>query len=312
MNSDRNFDIRNYIDDLEAHPKKRNTYKCPNCDEFKLKISPSGSKYNCWGCEETAAIARILTEPEREQRRRERDLTVTSKPKIKPKATQLRGANQNSTSLDTNSTKACARPPATGHTAISSTPNLANQTTSGKVENRSEPAIKPAITNQPEETATNQQPGESAADHQPGEPAINSTITNQPEETAINQQPSEPATNHQPEETAINSTITNQSEETAINSTITNQPEETAIHSAITNHPEETAAVHQSEETAIHSTITNGQQNPSIILDSKELWPAHFGHLIKEGFAGEQIEKWIADGGTFTRYISDILDKRDI
>ncbi|MCT7953017.1 hypothetical protein NG798_24775 [Ancylothrix sp. C2] len=236
MNYDKNFDIRNYICDLEAHPKKRTTYKCPNCEAFKLTINSGDSKYNCWGCEDTAAIARILTEPERLERRRERDLAATNKakPKVKPKATKPVGAQTDSTNLVTNpTTLACARPPANPSTPISSTQNLTNQTTSD-IDNPSEPATNPTA-------------------NQPSEPAINPTA-NQPSEPAIN-----PTTN-QPSEPAINPS--------------TNQP----------------------SEPAINSTGTNKQQNPPIILDSKELSPAHFGHLIKEGFTGEQIDKWIADG----------------
>ncbi|MCT7953569.1 toprim domain-containing protein, partial [Ancylothrix sp. C2] len=91
MNYDNNFDIRNYISELEAHRKKKNKYKCPNCDTFKLTISPSESEYQCWGCGDTAAIARILTEPERAERRRQRDLTATSKSKPKLKSQRVKG-----------------------------------------------------------------------------------------------------------------------------------------------------------------------------------------------------------------------------
>ena len=279
MNYDRNFDIRNYICDLEAHPKKRNAYKCPNCDSFKLTISPSNSQYKCWGCEDTAAIARILTEPERTEHRREREYlanTSKPKPKLKPKATQLVGAQTDSTCLETGSTtSADVRPPANPSTPNSSNLDIANPTTSDKVDEPSEAAIN---------STTNQ----------PAEPTINSTATIQAEERATNpttNQPAEPiinSTTNQPTEPIINSTATIQAEEPATNPT-TNQPAEPATNSTGTNQPEE-------QLRPIKPTGTKQHQNPPIILETKELWPAHFEHLIKEGFAGEQINQWIADG----------------
>jgi ribosomal protein L37AE/L43A len=61
------FDIRNFTESLTQ--SKRGRYICPNCNESDLGISSSG-KYQCFKCHDTKAIARILTEPEREERRR--------------------------------------------------------------------------------------------------------------------------------------------------------------------------------------------------------------------------------------------------
>ncbi|MGB3206719.1 MAG: DUF3854 domain-containing protein [Crinalium sp.] len=64
------FDIRNFSSVLQ--PAKKGSYICPNCNEPKLTFSNNG-KYNCWHCNDTKQIARILTEPEREERRRQRE-----------------------------------------------------------------------------------------------------------------------------------------------------------------------------------------------------------------------------------------------
>lgn len=73
---DTRFDIRNFIESLT--PTKRGRYICPNCNEPKLGIASSG-KYQCWNCRDTKAIARILTEPQREEkRRREESERITS------------------------------------------------------------------------------------------------------------------------------------------------------------------------------------------------------------------------------------------
>jgi ribosomal protein L37AE/L43A len=62
------FDIRNFAHQLTQG--KKGKYICPNCGKPKLSIDRVSSKYNCWNCQDTKAIARILTEPEREEKRR--------------------------------------------------------------------------------------------------------------------------------------------------------------------------------------------------------------------------------------------------
>jgi uncharacterized Zn finger protein (UPF0148 family) len=74
MNSEQNqkFDIREFSDSLkEGEPK--GYYECPNCNEPKLTIQSNSGKYNCWNCHDTKAIARILTEPQREEERQKRE-----------------------------------------------------------------------------------------------------------------------------------------------------------------------------------------------------------------------------------------------
>jgi phage/plasmid-associated DNA primase len=70
MQTTSNFDIRNFTQLLT--PVKGGKYICCNCNEPKLGIASSG-KYQCWGCQDTKAIARILTEPEREEKRRQQE-----------------------------------------------------------------------------------------------------------------------------------------------------------------------------------------------------------------------------------------------
>lgn len=64
------FDIRNFSESLTQ--TKRGRYVCPVCSEPKLGISSSG-KYQCWGCHNTKEIAKILTEPAREEEQRRRE-----------------------------------------------------------------------------------------------------------------------------------------------------------------------------------------------------------------------------------------------
>lgn len=71
--STQGFDIRNYLDELIPHDRQANRYQCPNCGVLKLNVEPGSGKYQCWGCEDTKAIARILTEPQRD-RHRDREL----------------------------------------------------------------------------------------------------------------------------------------------------------------------------------------------------------------------------------------------
>lgn len=61
------FDIRDFTDQLT--PAKDGKYVCPNCNEPKLGIAKTSGKYQCWNCQDTKAIARILTEPDREHKR---------------------------------------------------------------------------------------------------------------------------------------------------------------------------------------------------------------------------------------------------
>lgn len=72
------FNILDYIESLTQI--KRGRYICPNCKEPDLGIASSG-KYQCWNCRDTKGIARILTEPQREeeQRRRESERLANAK-----------------------------------------------------------------------------------------------------------------------------------------------------------------------------------------------------------------------------------------
>ncbi|HEY9613858.1 DUF3854 domain-containing protein [Allocoleopsis sp.] len=78
--SEPTFDIRNFAHQLTQAKKGR--YNCPNCGKPKLSIDRHSGKYQCWGCYDTKAIAkrcceaqiaRILTSPEREERRRQEE-----------------------------------------------------------------------------------------------------------------------------------------------------------------------------------------------------------------------------------------------
>jgi len=69
--SEPTFDIRNFAHQLTQAKKGR--YNCPNCGKPKLSIERNSGKYQCWGCYDTKAIAKILTEPEREERRRQEE-----------------------------------------------------------------------------------------------------------------------------------------------------------------------------------------------------------------------------------------------
>lgn len=65
------FDIRNFTNFLTQ--TKKQYWTCPVCNKPKLTIEKSTGKYKCWyGCD-TKEIARILTEPEREEKRRQRE-----------------------------------------------------------------------------------------------------------------------------------------------------------------------------------------------------------------------------------------------
>lgn len=61
------FDIRNYLDKLEP-AKERGKYHCPACGGHNLSIDSKTGKYQCWTCEDTKRIAKILTADEREHR----------------------------------------------------------------------------------------------------------------------------------------------------------------------------------------------------------------------------------------------------
>ncbi|MEA5501455.1 VapE domain-containing protein, partial [Limnoraphis robusta Tam1] len=61
------FDIRNYLDDLEP-AKEKGKYHCPACDSHNLSIDQKTGKYQCWTCGDTKLIAKMLTAKEREHR----------------------------------------------------------------------------------------------------------------------------------------------------------------------------------------------------------------------------------------------------
>ena len=68
IRTENSFDIQNFTSILQS--EKKGSYICPNCNAHQLTIAKDG-KYNCWNCKDTKAIARILTEPEREERQRQ-------------------------------------------------------------------------------------------------------------------------------------------------------------------------------------------------------------------------------------------------
>ena len=55
------FDIRDYLDYLEETGEK-NKYYCPACGGHNLSVDQRNEKYNCWNCEDTKKIAKILRE----------------------------------------------------------------------------------------------------------------------------------------------------------------------------------------------------------------------------------------------------------
>jgi phage/plasmid-associated DNA primase len=65
------FDIRKFVEVLVQ--TKKNYWICPACDKPKLTIDKMKGKYQCWNCYNTEEIARILTEPEREEKRRQQE-----------------------------------------------------------------------------------------------------------------------------------------------------------------------------------------------------------------------------------------------
>jgi phage/plasmid-associated DNA primase/ssDNA-binding Zn-finger/Zn-ribbon topoisomerase 1 len=73
------FDIRKFVDVLTQ--AKKNYWICPACNKPKLTIDKAKGKYQCWSCYDTEKIARILIEPQREEKRRreESERIVTSK-----------------------------------------------------------------------------------------------------------------------------------------------------------------------------------------------------------------------------------------
>jgi hypothetical protein len=87
------FNILNYVESLT--PTKRGRYICPNCNEPDLGISSLG-KYKCFKCHDTKAIARILTEPQREEKRqrKESERIANTKPVQKRVATPSSAANK--------------------------------------------------------------------------------------------------------------------------------------------------------------------------------------------------------------------------
>ena len=69
--SESNFTILDFAHQLTQAKKGR--YNCPNCGKPKLTIDRNSGKYQCWNCYDTKVIAKILTSPEREERRRQED-----------------------------------------------------------------------------------------------------------------------------------------------------------------------------------------------------------------------------------------------
>jgi predicted P-loop ATPase/predicted RNA-binding Zn-ribbon protein involved in translation (DUF1610 family) len=61
------FDIRNYLDDLEP-AKEKGKYHCPACEGHNLSIDQKTGKFQCWTCGDTKMITRMLTAKEREHR----------------------------------------------------------------------------------------------------------------------------------------------------------------------------------------------------------------------------------------------------
>jgi phage/plasmid-associated DNA primase len=66
------FDIRNFTDRLTQ--ARKHYWNCPVCRKSKLTIDKSSGKYKCWNDCDTKEIARILTEPQREEEQRQREL----------------------------------------------------------------------------------------------------------------------------------------------------------------------------------------------------------------------------------------------
>ncbi len=58
--SSASFDIRNHIDQLTPNKKEKGKYICPACNDHNLSIDLKTGKYNCWNCQDTQEIARIL------------------------------------------------------------------------------------------------------------------------------------------------------------------------------------------------------------------------------------------------------------
>jgi hypothetical protein len=66
------FNIRDFAHQL-TQAKRGRYYICPGCGKPKLSIDRNSGKYQCWNGYGTEAIARILTSPEREERRRQEE-----------------------------------------------------------------------------------------------------------------------------------------------------------------------------------------------------------------------------------------------
>ena len=62
LNQDTRFDIREYLDDLEA-AKDKNFYVCPSCGGSRLGINPENGKYKCWSGDCTSAEVREAIRP---------------------------------------------------------------------------------------------------------------------------------------------------------------------------------------------------------------------------------------------------------
>src|SRR4028118_336838 len=66
------FDIRNFTDNLTQ--AKKHYWNCPVCGKPKLTIDKSLGKHKCWNGCDTKEIARIVTEPQRQEEKRQREL----------------------------------------------------------------------------------------------------------------------------------------------------------------------------------------------------------------------------------------------
>ena len=66
------FNILNFTDNLTL--AKKHYWNCPVCRKPKLTIDKSSGKYKCWNDCDTKEIARIVTEPQRQEEQRQREL----------------------------------------------------------------------------------------------------------------------------------------------------------------------------------------------------------------------------------------------
>lgn len=60
VSDEQGFDIRDCLGELEPSGEK-NKYICPVCGGHNLSVDIDSGKYNCWNCEDTIGICKILT-----------------------------------------------------------------------------------------------------------------------------------------------------------------------------------------------------------------------------------------------------------